>query len=106
MQINNRIEQLGYSNGNYKLVCLGKRETIQTPNIIKQELIGYSIFEWDWGNPYRIRSFLNIHGNNFLNINHDDIEKAKIKANNMPIWPNEGSIQLMDNIIVVKLSNY
>ncbi|AJI47856.1 hypothetical protein BF30_1583 [Francisella philomiragia] len=36
---------------------------------------------------------------------HKQIEQAKYLANNMPIYPDKGAIELKDNIIIVKLSN-
>jgi len=107
-QINNKITELGYIEPEkYKVICIGKIETDQTPNIIKQELIGYSIYEWDEGNPKRISAFMRIHGKNYIKVDTDDVDikKAKTFALDMPIWPNKDCIQLIDNVIVVKLSN-
>lgn len=105
-QIANKITELGYTQQEkYKVVCIGQNETNLAPNIINQDVIGCSIYAWNYGNPSRIRAFMVDHGNNYMSISKQDIEKAKKYSSNMPNWPNEGSIKLIDNnIIVVKLS--
>lgn len=107
-QINTRVSDLGYTDlSKYKIMCIGKKETNNAPNIIKQELIGFSIYEWDDGNPRRTTAFMRDNGYNYIKVEREDpdIKKAKEFSANMPVWPNVGSIQLMDNnIIVVKLS--
>ena len=70
------------------------------------EIFGGSMFSWDNGNNYRIisfYSFLNIDQFQLLN---DKVLYKKIEPNiaNMPIWPQEGSIQKFENIIIVKLA--
>jgi len=105
-EITNKITDLGYTEPEkYKVICIGKKEADQTPNLIYQEAIGRSLFAWNDGVPNRISAFMIIHGNNYMGFNSDDIKKAKEFSIKMPIWPNRDCIQLIDNIIVVKLSD-
>lgn len=72
----------------------------------KSEIFGGSMFNWDNGNNYRIVSFYS-----FLNIDQfqllNDLElyrKVEPNVEAMPVWPKEGSIQMFENVIVVKLA--
>lgn len=70
------------------------------------EIFGGSIFSWDNGSNTRLIDFYN-----FLNINQfkllNDKElfnKIEPNISNMTVWPNVGSIQEFNDVIIVKLS--
>jgi len=72
----------------------------------KSEIFGGSMFNWDNGNNYRIvsfYSFLNIDQFQLLN-DLDLYRKIEPNVGSMPVWPKEGSIQMFDNVVVVKLA--
>lgn len=71
------------------------------------EIFGGSIFNWDNGNNYRIINFFKeadvaeykmLDDKEKFNLIKDSIEK-------MPIWPNQESIKMINNVVVVKLGN-
>lgn len=106
-KISNRIYDLDIENvKDYPVVYLGKKETEIIPNLIRQELIGYSIYEWDNGNYKRMQHFMTLTTNNFKLATEQDVSKAKQLGKDMPSWPAKESIALKENIILVKLSDY
>ncbi len=106
-KISNRIYDLNLDDiQNYPVVYLGKKETEDIPNLIRQELIGYSIYEWDNGNYKRMQHFMTLTTSNFKLATSEDYEKAKELGKNMENWPSKNSVALKDNLIIVKLSDY
>ena len=109
-QISDRIQELNIPNKNeYPVVYLGKVESPKIPNIIKQEVIGYSVYEWDNGNYVRIQALMTMSGENnklvyYLEKDNETLNKAHELAKDMPSWPSKESIALKDNLIIVKLS--
>ncbi len=94
---------------NYPVVYLGKKETSEIPNHIKQELIGYSIYEWDNGNYVRIQALVTMVQERFnlvyyLQKDEETLSKARELSQDMPIWPAKGSVDLRGGFIIVKLS--
>ena len=73
---------------------------------VRTSTIGSSFYEWDGGNPNRIISFMNVIG-------YDDIKpisKEKRKElitlyKSMNVYPCTGSISLLDDVILIKLSD-
>lgn len=88
----------------FPVVYVGKHEQQQRKGIIKQEVLGYSFFEWDNGNQLRISDFMNSLGYMYIYPTEDQKAKANQLAINMPIWPHAGSVALKDDIIIVNLS--
>lgn len=107
-RISDKIYDLNIENiENYPVVYLGKKETTEIPNLIKQELIGYSIYEWDNGNYKRMQHFMTLTTAKFKLVEDESIlENAKQVALEMPSWPNKGSVDFRSNMIIVKLSEY
>lgn len=74
---------------------------------IHQETIGASFYNWDGGNPSRAASFMRTMG-------HFDFRPARIserraimeRAYWLPSWPRQGSVAVIDGIIVIKLADY
>lgn len=72
------------------------------------------------GKSIRIHRFFAMHGYNYPNVLQEDIttenykdflnnsliEKAMVYANNMPSYPSDGYIEILDDMIIVKLSEY
>ena len=98
-------------NKSYKLILVGKLEPNVKTEYLKGEVIGKSFFEFDYKYSYGVNSraviFMNIMGNNYQNSNNKEFESAKeyVRENQVPIFPNKESVQLIDdNIIVIRLS--
>ena len=88
----------------FPVVYVGKHEQQQRKGIIKQEVIGYSFFEWDNGNQLRIGDFMQSLGYMYLPPTEEQRDRANQIAATMPTWPRTGSVALKDNIIIVNLS--
>lgn len=109
VQLGNRIAQeiekldLG-EKPKYPVVYIGTYSSNDKELIIRNEVIGYSFFEWDGGSISRIRNFMDIIGHDYLYPSKNDIKKAYESSKNMPEWPNSGSVKLENDVIIVKLS--
>lgn len=86
------------------VVFVGKRAPVNS-GIIRSEVLGKSFFEWEGGNTYRIAAFLNNLGYRYPLPSPDQIKEAQTLSSDMPPWPDPGSVEIIDNIIVIKLSD-
>ena len=104
-KIDDKIQQLNLGEApNLPVVFIGKHQQLIDQNIIKQEVLGFSFFEWDNGNQYRINNFMRSLGHVYKNPSEDQINKALTDSIKMPKWPLKGSIALKNGLIIVKLS--
>lgn len=70
----------------------------------RADVFGQSFFSWDGGNNLRIKAFLSANGMaNLKPLSKEDSLKVKGKVGGMPVWPENGSIKIIDGIYVVKL---
>ena len=75
-----------------------------TPKI---ETFGASFFEWDGGSSGRILFFLNTLEKQKLQQLPDSRKKEFVEfASSMPEWPNQGSIKVRGDTLIIKLSPY
>lgn len=88
----------------YPVVYLGKHVQPIRANVIKQEVLGFSFFEWDGGNYNRIGNFMKSVGYDYLDPTEEQREKAIKIADSMPTWPHKGSVALKNDLIIVNLS--
>jgi len=88
----------------YPVVFTGRIRQEQTVENIKMETLGYSFFEWDNGNPFRIYAFLKYLGYDLKSPNSDQVKIGLECQKDMPSWPNDGSVALCDDLLIVKLS--
>ncbi|MDR1801523.1 MAG: glucosyltransferase domain-containing protein [Lachnospiraceae bacterium] len=65
---------------------------------------GESFFEHDSGSNGRMVSFLNSIGHNILLPNATQIREGLAISENMSLWPAKGSVVILDDCIVIKLS--
>lgn len=104
-QIGTKIQNLNVGESpSQPVVFIGSHSQTGEENVIKQEVIGYSFFEWDGGNIFRIRNFMKSLGYDFLIPTEEQKNRAIDIARTMPVWPDKNSVALKDNIIIVKLS--
>ncbi|AIQ71279.1 glucosyltransferase domain-containing protein [Paenibacillus graminis] len=104
--------QIGYAITNmdlgetppFPVVYVGKHEQEIRNGIIKQEVLGYSFFEWDGGNQLRIGDFMQSLGYMYISPSEVQKERAKQIAASMPMWPHKGSIALKEDMIIVNFS--
>ena len=104
-KIANRIELLGLSDLYDKpVVYIGKYKIRLKEEVgLRKEMIGASFFEW--GEYGRTFLFMQAIGYNYRYPSKDDYEFAKIESSNMPNWPHPNSVQIRNNIVIVKLSD-
>ena len=104
-RISERIEELEIGEKpQYPVVYIGGHSSNDNALLIRNETIGYSFFEWDFGNISRIQSFMSIIGHNYIMPSQENIRNAYENSKNMPIWPNDESVKKVNDIIIVKLS--
>lgn len=93
-----------------KILFVGSHTPNLPSGMVKGECIGWSFFEWDaankpMGSTYRITGFYENMGYSLFSASPEDAEACyQYAKENMPAFPAEGSIQEVNNIIVVKLS--
>jgi hypothetical protein len=109
-QLIERIElekaDTGISDVKY-LEVVGYYSRPSTPLMPKTETFGASFFEWDQGNPRRIVLFLQTLGYFGLQAAPSDKRIQMIEyADSMPLWPEKGSIQIIDEVVLVKFGSY
>ena len=95
----------------YTIIFVGEHLPNLKNAYLKSEIIGRSFFEFDYQYIYgvnqRATAFLEILGYKFNEASEEEFENAKkyVEENNIPIYPKEDSIQLIDNNnIIVRLS--
>lgn len=72
----------------------------------KSDTFGQSFFSWDNGNYLRIAAFFRYY--NLCSAQpakENEVRKVMPYIENMPSWPEEGSIKKIENVIVIKLSD-
>jgi len=93
-------------NGKIQISFVGNYNHPKNELFVQSDVHGASFFGWDGGNPWRMRDFFRTVGINELNIvlyENLGFMNAKIEA--MPKWPSKGSVKLIDNIVIIKLSD-
>lgn len=110
--LSNDIDKLQNSDNTVPVIFYGAHAAELTAGCIKGDVIGYSIFEWDTDvepcgvfNSRRVVSFMKYLGIDYLQADEEITKELYSKTLDMPLWPNQGSVQLIDNVIVVKLGN-
>ena len=66
--------------------------------------IGGSLFEWDGGNNYRMRDFIQTQGFALLTPSEEQLQEALTLSEGMEEWPHTNGIKESDDIIVVYFS--
>ncbi len=104
--INTAKSDAGTSTLKY-LDVIGYYERSETSITPKIETIGASFFEWDQGNVYRIVYFLNLLGYSDLRAMPPERRGDFTQIGNaMPTWPENGSILIVDDSVLVKFGPY
>lgn len=66
--------------------------------------VGYSFFEWDGGNPWRIAYYMKLLGYSNLNgATQDQVDQTIVRLSTMPAWPAPGSVEIKDDIALIRL---
>lgn len=97
------IQREGMDYHKKPVVFIGRKEMDPIP-IEEAGTIGGSLFEWDDGNNYRMRDFIQTLGFELLTPNEAQINEALALSGDMEVWPEENGIIESDNVIVVYFS--
>lgn len=98
--------------GRYPLVIVGSRPFEPNNACVMGEIIGYSFFDYDlsvepegFWNSRRVVGLLHTLGYRINHASREDTARALEDSVGMPVWPGEGSVRLINDVIVVKLSD-
>lgn len=108
-----RVDELGYSFADYHVAFIGRRAaTLNKSCYPTIDVIGWSYFDMfvDTEPQYfystgKVRDFAGTQGIEMQISSVDEIQIAKTHAEMMPSWPAKGCIDVVDNILVIKLSD-
>ena len=108
-----RIDNLGYSLEDYHIAVIGRKSApLNNSCFPAVEFIGTSYFDMfvDTEPQYffstaKVRDFAATRGITMTISTEAEIAVAKEHAASMPSWPAQGSIDVIDNILVIKLSD-
>ncbi|WP_136617641.1 MULTISPECIES: glucosyltransferase domain-containing protein [Mesorhizobium] len=66
--------------------------------------VGYSFFEWDGGNAWRIAYYMKLLGySNLSGPTPDQVDQTIVRLSAMPVWPAPGSVEIKDDIALIRL---
>ena len=98
---------------NLPVVFVGRKPFQVNNSCMQGQVMGYSFFDWDiiaepipYYSTRRVLGFLHTLGADYLLASSSRMEDALSGSENMPEWPAEGCIQVRNDIIIVKLSDY
>lgn len=91
----------------YPVELVGVRETFESPILLKKEVIGTSFYYWSAGSIDRMIDFLLTMG---VFDYKPAVQQQRLSvvdaAEKMPEWPKEGSVDVVNGVIVVKIGPY
>jgi hypothetical protein len=91
----------------YPMELVGVRELLPTPFIPHREVIGTSFYYWSAGDIQRVTDLLMTMGiTDYQPANQQQRLSVVEQAQAMPSWPHEGSVDVINGIIVVKIGPY
>lgn len=109
LKISDRIDMLNLGEQPQEpVVFVGARiPQLNESGIRDLENIGHSFFEWSFTTGYGsfiMRNFMSSIGYQYNSPTEAQIQIAEKAAGDMGIWPSESSVQLVEGVIVVRLS--
>lgn len=109
-QLQVSIDELQNEDLSLPIVFYGKRQAKLNDSCIAGETCGRSFFEWDtdvepagYYSTKRVLSFMKTQGIEYTFPTFDIVSHYQEYAKDMPVWPSEGSIQRMDDVIIIKI---
>lgn len=107
-----RIRQVNPQGGELPVMVIGKKEFEGNNSCVTGEVMGTSFFDYDleaeprqFWSTWRVLGFLHTLGADFPQLTEERIPEAVEYSTDMPCWPAEGSVQIKDGMIIVKLSD-
>lgn len=72
----------------------------------RSEIFGGSIFQWGEADNYRVNNFFKLSNiADFNMVNKEQYESIKDSIDTIPVWPNEGSIKMVNGVAIFKISD-
>lgn len=106
-----RIEQVNPEGYNLPVIVIGGREFQGNRSCVTGEIIGRSFFNYDrdvepiaYWSTKRALGFLHILGADYDRIPMERVGEGVEYSLDMPRWPAEGSVRVINGMIVIKLS--
>ena len=91
-------EKVIYFHGYYEF------EKYQVFRLERSEVFGGSIFEWGQADNYRVNNFFKLSNiADFNMVNKEQYESIKDSITDLPVWPNEGSIKMINGVAIFKI---
>lgn len=97
------IQKMGLDYRTMPIVFIGKIDPDPLP-VVTSSTMGTSFFSWDQGRNRRIHNFLRLQGYAVMRTNVEQRQLAYDNREGMTCWPQNGSIKVVDGIIIVYLS--
>ena len=101
-------KKVGQNNPSMPVMYVGKVDARIPNSCVKGEVLGASEFDWYpeeiLGVTSRVYCLAKSIGYNYLLPTNEQAIKAKESSENMPVWPQEGSVDVRDGVVIVKLS--
>ena len=73
---------------------------------VRSSTINASFFDWDGGNIYRMRDYMSLMGYpNLQSVPYEQMQRNIGEFEQMPAWPNSGSVKYSNGIYLIKLGN-
>ncbi len=102
-----KIEAMG-SNQETVVAILGKWSPTCNASMIQGETLGRSFYEWDQAIPgctcKRVLDYWSVLGYQYRHPNETQWEEAEDFGENMPSWPQQGSVARHKDMVVIKMS--
>lgn len=104
-----RIEEVR-GDADYPVVVIGSKAFDANNSNVLGETIGKSMFDYDaevepeyfWSTK-RILGFIHTLGKEYPQVAPERMEEAYAYSENMPRWPMQGSVQIINDMVIVKL---
>lgn len=81
-------------------------EKHQNYRLDKSEIFGGSIFHWGDADNYRVTNFFKLSNiADFNMISKEQYDSIKDSVPSLPVWPNEGSVKMINGVAIIKLGD-
>lgn len=101
-----RLKPENAQNAEYKIEIIGNHTWPTNAIQSRHDIIGASFFEWGDGDKYRIAAYLRLNGLNVIEAEVKDKIGLCNQIKNIPVWPKAGWVSIIDDILVLKFSDY
>lgn len=99
------LQEKGGSCNNVKMYIHGRLDGINNLGV-SSDTFGKSFFWWDGGNYMRAIAFMKYYGVcSAIPTDRNEVRFLYPYIQNMPIWPDEQAVKIVDGIIIVKMSD-